>query len=93
MVDPQLSTRLGTPADLPVIEVMLFEALFWISTYERPAYEKFRQHPEFQKLVDNWGRLGDWAVMADGQRRPVGVAWYRVWSQAAPTALPGSPAT
>jgi GNAT superfamily N-acetyltransferase len=82
MVDPQFTTRLGTPADLPVIEAMLFEAFFWSLTYERPAFEEFRQHPEFQKLVANWGRPGDQAVIADWQGRPVGAAWYRFWSQA-----------
>ncbi|WP_169617859.1 hypothetical protein [Nodosilinea sp. P-1105] len=47
MVNPQFSTRLATPTDFPVVESMLFEAFFWNPTYERPAFEAFREHPEF----------------------------------------------
>jgi len=65
MVNSQLSTRLGTPADLPVIEVMLFQAFFGSPTYERPAFEEFRPHPEFQKLMADWNRPGDRAVIAE----------------------------
>ncbi|MGF1518719.1 MAG: GNAT family N-acetyltransferase [Nodosilinea sp.] len=82
MVDPQFSIRLGSPADLPVIEAMLFEAFFWSPTYERPAFEEFRQHPEFQKLVANWGRPGDRAVIAERDSQPVGAVWYRFWTEA-----------
>jgi ribosomal protein S18 acetylase RimI-like enzyme len=81
MVDPQFSTRLGTSADLPVIEAMLFEAFFWSPTYERPPFEEFRQHPEFQKLVASWGRSGDQAVIAEWDSQPVGAAWYRFWTE------------
>jgi hypothetical protein len=81
MVDPQFTTRLGTPADFPVIEAMLFEAFVWSPTYERPTFEEFRQHPEFQKLVANWGRPGDRAVIAEWNNQPVGAAWYRFWSE------------
>ncbi|MBE9109852.1 GNAT family N-acetyltransferase [Nodosilinea sp. LEGE 07298] len=81
MTTPPFTTRLNTPADLPVIEAMLFEAFFWSPTYERPALEEFRQQPEFQKLVANWGRPGDRAVIAEVPRQAVGAAWYRFWTE------------
>ncbi|NMF86469.1 GNAT family N-acetyltransferase [Nodosilinea sp. P-1105] len=74
--------RPGTPADLPVIEAMLFEAFFWSPTYERPGFDEFQEHPEFQKLVADWGRPGDRVIIAECQGQPVGAAWYRFWTEA-----------
>lgn len=47
----------------------------------RPDFAGFKQHPEFQKLLDGWGeRDGDTAVIAENGGTPVGAAWYRFWS-------------
>ncbi len=81
MTNSTVTTRLGTPADRPVIEAMLFEAFFWSPTYERPLFAEFRQHPEFQKLVADWGRPEDRAVIAESDDQPVGAAWYRFWTE------------
>ncbi len=81
MTNLSFTTRPSTPADLPVIEAMLFEAFFWSPACEQPPFEEFREHPEFQKLVANWGRHGDRAVIAEWQGQPVGAAWYRFWTE------------
>jgi GNAT superfamily N-acetyltransferase len=59
---------------------MLFEAFFWNATTARPAFSVFRQHPEFTKIFSGWGRHGDWGAVADVDRRPVGAAWFRLWT-------------
>jgi ribosomal protein S18 acetylase RimI-like enzyme len=61
---------------------MLFEAVFWDSSKARPTPVEFEKNPNFRKLLKDWGRAGDTAVIAliDGQ--PVGAAWYRFWTSA-----------
>ncbi|MEK7730199.1 MAG: GNAT family N-acetyltransferase [candidate division KSB1 bacterium] len=72
--------RIGTHNDLPFLEHMLFEAFFWNPDYPRPEVQKFMQHPEFRKLLSDWGRVGDKAVIAEENETPIGAAWYRLWT-------------
>jgi len=58
---------------------MLFEAFFWNETTERPAFEEFRKHEAFAKLLAGWGRFGDRAVVAEDQGTLIGAAWFRLW--------------
>jgi GNAT superfamily N-acetyltransferase len=73
--------RIGTHNDLPFLEHMLFAAFFWSPDYPRPEVQKFMQHPEFRKLLSNWGRVGDKAVIAEENNTPIGAAWYRLWTE------------
>ena len=60
---------------------MLFEAFFWDPSQYRPEFEGFKQDPEFGKLLEDWGRAGDQAVIAEeATEMPVGAAWYRYWT-------------
>jgi ribosomal protein S18 acetylase RimI-like enzyme len=72
--------RAATAADLPFLERMLFEAFFWDPSQYRPEFEIFKQDPEFGKLLEDWGRVGDRAVLAETAGIPVGAAWYRYWT-------------
>jgi len=47
-------------------EAMLLEAFSWDSAGPRPTLAEFREHPEFTKLLADWGRLGDRGVVAEG---------------------------
>jgi GNAT superfamily N-acetyltransferase len=76
-----MKIRIGTQEDLPFLEQMLFEAFFWHPNQTRPELQEFMQHPEFQKLLSDWGRPGDKAVIAEDGETPIGAAWYRSWSE------------
>ena len=72
--------RITKAEDIGFVEAMLFEAFFWDTTVERPLFSAFRQHPEFTKLLSGWGRRGDRGVVAEEGGRPLGAAWYRLWT-------------
>lgn len=73
--------RLGEPDDLPLLRRMLFEAFFWREGQPRPVYADFaRENLEFQKLLADWGRPGDLAVIAEVGNLVAGAAWCRKWT-------------
>ena len=79
--------RLSTRADPAFLAEMLYEAVNWRDdgAEERPPFEAQLAQPELRRYVDGWGRKGDVAVVAlDRVDEPVGAAWYRTFSAAAP---------
>ncbi len=79
--NPGYAIRLATEHDLPFLREMLFEAAYWNPHRERPTLEAGLASPELAKLLHNWGRQGDTAVVAvRGQRESIGAAWYRLWT-------------
>jgi ribosomal protein S18 acetylase RimI-like enzyme len=66
---------------------MLYEAVNWYDdgAEERPPMDDVLAVPENARYVDGWGRPGDVALYAlDLHDEPVGAAWYRTFSAAAP---------
>ena len=83
MPDPgKITLRPTLEPDLAFLERMLFEAFFWQPSTPRPAFDDFRQHPEFVKLLAGWGRPGDTGFIAEVKGVPTGAAWYRFWTEA-----------
>jgi GNAT superfamily N-acetyltransferase len=72
--------RSGNSTDLDFLEEMLFEAFFWNASAERPSYASFRDEQEFSMLLAGWERPGDRAVIAEEGGRPIGAAWFRLWT-------------
>src|SRR5262245_10295711 len=66
--------------DRAFLEEMLFEAFFWDPARPRPTLAEFRGHPEFSKLLADWGRPGDRGVVAEEQQCKIGAAWFRLWT-------------
>ena len=66
--------------DRAFLEEMLFEAFFWNPAWSRPKLAEFREHPEFTKLLADWGRRGDRGVLVEEQRTGIGAAWFRLWT-------------
>ena len=62
------------------LEEMLFEAFFWDTSTKRPLFASFRDAPEFSKLLADWERRGDRAVIAAEGRKRIGAAWFRLWT-------------
>ncbi len=58
---------------------MWFEAAFWDPLVTRPALEQALDVPELSRYIREWGRSGDSAVIAEDDR-PVGAAWYRIFT-------------
>jgi ribosomal protein S18 acetylase RimI-like enzyme len=80
------SIRPGTPYEAPVLQRMIYEALYWQPDAEREPFEFVIVHDEIVRYVEGWGRPGDGAVIADcvDIREPIGAAWYRRFTKDAP---------
>ena len=70
--------RSSTSTDVPFLRQMLYEAAYWRGG-NRPDFEVGLSTPEFRKLLADWGRDGDLAVVAEDGTEPVGAAWLRFW--------------
>lgn len=76
-----VTIRSGTIDDLPIMRRMLMEAAYWRPGVERPPMEEALAHPELAKLLADWGRAGDEAVIAELRSgESIGAAWYRLWT-------------
>jgi GNAT superfamily N-acetyltransferase len=67
-------------ADLPFLREMLYEALMWQPEAERYPLEFVLAHPEVVRFHEGWGRVGDVALIAEDEGRPVGCVWYRLFT-------------
>lgn len=79
--------RLSAHANPAFLAEMLYEAVNWFDdgAEERPAMDAVLAIPENARYVEGWGRPGDVALYAlDLRDEPVGAAWYRAFSAAAP---------
>jgi ribosomal protein S18 acetylase RimI-like enzyme len=75
-----MQIRRTTPQDLPFLREMLFEAFFWRQADLRPPFDEFAKEPVFAKLLADWGRPGDTALVASEATANIGAAWYRFWT-------------
>jgi len=68
-------------SDFSFLRKMLYEAVFWRPSADKPSFEEGLAYPDAAKVLENWGeRDGDAAVIAAIDSIPVGAAWYRFWS-------------
>ena len=77
--------RPGDAEDVPFLSEMLYEAATWRGESERAPKAEVVARPEIRRYLEEWGRPGDAAFIAedtDGER--LGAAWYRVFPPAAP---------
>ena len=76
-----LQLRSSHHTDLPFLRAMLYEAVFWRESADKPPYEIGLAFPEVSKALADWGkREGDTAVIAEINSNPVGAAWIRYWT-------------
>lgn len=66
--------------DFPFLQEMAVHAVWWQSTSELPSVARALTEPEFAKLLDDWGRAGDRALVATRAGKPLGAAWFRLWN-------------
>jgi len=68
-------------ADIPFLREMLYEAVFWRASANKPSFKQGLAYPEVSKALADWGeRDGDVAVVATLNSTPIGAAWYRFWT-------------
>ena len=68
-------------ADLPFLQEMLYEAVFWRAGANRPSLQEGLAYPEVRKALADWGeRDGDIAVVATVDAAPIGASWLRFWT-------------
>ena len=68
-------------SDIPIMREVLYEAVFWRASADRPTFEEGLALPEVAKsITDFGGRRGDTAVIATVGSAPIGASWFRYWS-------------
>jgi ribosomal protein S18 acetylase RimI-like enzyme len=72
-------------ADVRFLCEMLYEAFAWRSGDSRPSFDALLSNAKAMGYVEGWCRLGDYGVIAEADSgTPLGAAWYRLFSDAAP---------
>ena len=68
--------------EVPFLEEMLYAALAWRADVELPPPEWVLAHPQVVVFHEGWGREGDVGLVAEVDGTPVGLAWYRFFTEA-----------
>jgi GNAT superfamily N-acetyltransferase len=68
--------------ELGFLGEMLYAALGWRPDVELPPREWVLAHPQVAIFHRDWGRAGDTALAAEKSGRPIGVVWYRLFTEA-----------
>jgi GNAT superfamily N-acetyltransferase len=68
--------------DLGFLREMLYAALDWRPDAELPPIESVLAHEQVVIFHEGWGRAGDTALVAEENGRPIGVVWYRFFTEA-----------
>jgi GNAT superfamily N-acetyltransferase len=69
------------PADADFLGAMLYEAVYWNPAKERLPAEFVLAHPALTIFHEGWGRPGDTGLVAEEDGEPVGVVWYRRFTE------------
>jgi ribosomal protein S18 acetylase RimI-like enzyme len=77
---PPGSCREARAADLPALRSALAWAIEWRLPALTASPEDVIRDTGHGYLLDEWGRKGDAAVVADTSAGTVGAAWYRYWT-------------
>ena len=69
------------PDEVPFLREMLYTALDWRPGVELPPAEWVLEHPQVAPFHTRWGRGGDVGLVAEADGAPVGLAWYRLFTE------------
>jgi GNAT superfamily N-acetyltransferase/DNA-binding transcriptional ArsR family regulator len=72
--------RPATDADQEIIQRIVYEAISWNPEEVIPPLDAIRDHPEFARYHDGWGRAGDQGVVAISDGEPIAGAFYRLFT-------------
>ena len=87
VVAPLVATRQSLVIrDLATDEIgflreMLYAALAWRPDVQLPPREWVLAHPQVSVFHEDWGRPGDTGLVAELDGQPVGLVWYRFFTE------------
>lgn len=73
-----ITIRPATTDDEPFLWEMLAQAIYIGPDQPAVPLHVVRRNPELSRYVANWGRPGDFGVIAESGSTPIGAAWARV---------------
>ena len=77
----KVELRNSQQSDIPFLRKMLYEAVFWRASVNKPSFEEGLAYLDVSKSLADWGeRDGDTAVVATINSFPIGASWYRFWT-------------
>ena len=79
-----MNIRPAGPEDVEFLKEMLYEAAAWNPDWPRERVIHALASPVLERYHRDWGRAGDAGVIAELDGQPVGAAWYRLFTAAAP---------
>jgi GNAT superfamily N-acetyltransferase len=68
--------------ETPFLRDMLYTSLAWRPSRLLPPKAVLLRLPQVSMFHKGWGRPGDTALVADDDGRPIGLAWYRFFTEA-----------
>jgi ribosomal protein S18 acetylase RimI-like enzyme len=69
------------PDETAFLHDMLYAALAWRPGVELPPREWVMEHAQVAPFHRDWGRAGDTGLVAEGGGSPLGLAWYRFFTE------------
>lgn len=75
-----LTIRPATDDDVLTIQRTLFEAVTWQGKKGVPPFEEAITHPDFLMYYEDWGRSGDFGVIAELNDEVIGAAYGRTFT-------------
>lgn len=73
--------RASKQSDMPFLQKMLYEAVFWRASASKLSFEEGLTLPDISKSLADFGkRKGDSCVVTTLDSLPAGAAWYRYWT-------------
>jgi ribosomal protein S18 acetylase RimI-like enzyme len=79
-----LRLRAAQRDDIQLLRTLLVEAAYWRPGVVRPPLEHALADPRLARYVEDFGRPGDFGVVAHGGAEPLGAAWWRYFQRDAP---------
>ena len=67
--------------EIGFLHEMLYAALDWRPDVELPPAEWVLAHPQVIVFHEGWGRPGDAGLVAEQEGQPVGLVWYRLFTE------------
>src|ERR1700740_3266578 len=77
MAEIELCSLTTDPADIQFLSEMLALAAAWRSGAVRPSTRELLTNRHLAVYVEDWGRDGDFGVVAEASGRRIGAAWAR----------------
>ena len=79
----KIQFRVAKKEDLDFMKKMLYEAVYWRSSSDKPSFEDGLALEGVLNAIIDWGKSNDIAVIAMLNGEKVGAAWFRTYTELA----------